>query len=262
MTDALLVATDARGVATVTLNRPEIHNAFDDRLIAELTGVLQRLEADARVRVVVLTGAGKSFSAGADLNWMKRMALYSEGENRRDALALATLMRTLDALNKPTLAQVQGAAIAGGCGLVACCDIALAAERASFAISEVRLGLIPAVISPYVVAAIGARAARRYFLSAESFDAREAERLGLVHGVFKADQLQLGVDQLCDLLVANGPAALAAAKRLIRDVARAPLDDALVAETARRIAEIRVGAEGREGIASFLEKRKPRWTPG
>lgn len=262
MTDALLVATDPRGVATITINRPEVHNAFDDQLIAELTRTLQRLEADRLVRVVVLTGAGKSFSAGADLNWMKRMAQYSQVENRRDADALAKLMRTLNELAKPTLAQVQGAAIAGGCGLVACCDIALAAERASFAISEVRLGLIPAVISPYVVAAIGQRAARRYFLTAEAFDAREAERLGLVQGVFKADQLQLAVDQICDLLVANGPAALSAAKRMIRDVARAPIDDALIAETARRIAEIRVGAEGREGIASFLEKRKPHWPLG
>lgn len=262
MTDTLLVATDARGVATVTLNRPEIHNAFDDTLIAELTAMLARLEADMRVRVVVLTGAGKSFSAGADLNWMKRMALYSQEENRRDAAAMAALMRTLDTLGKPTIAQVQGAAIAGGCGLVACCDIALAAERASFAISETRLGLIPAVISPYVVAAIGERNARRYFLTAESFDARAAEQLGLVHGVFKADQLQAGVDQLCDVLVANGPAAMRAAKDLIRLVARTKLDDALVAETARRIADIRAGAEGREGIASFLEKRRPQWTQG
>lgn len=262
MSDDLLIHLDRRGVATVTLNRPDLHNAFDDRLIAELTAALRGLEADPAVRVVVLAGAGKSFSAGADLNWMKRMALYSQDENRRDAEALALLMRTLNELDRPTIAVVQGAAIAGGCGLVACCDIALAAERATFAISEVRLGLIPAVISPYVVAAIGERNARRYFLTAESFDAREAERIGLVHGVFKADQLAIGVSQLCDILVANGPQALAAAKCMIRDVAHAPLDDTLVAETARRIAEIRVGAEGREGIASFLEKRKPGWTAG
>jgi methylglutaconyl-CoA hydratase len=230
MTDTLLIATDARGVATVTLNRPEIHNAFDDRLIAELTQTLERLESDSRVRVVVLTGAGKSFSAGADLNWMKRMALYSAEQNRRDAEALAKLMRTLDRLAKPTIAQVQGAAIAGGCGLVACCDVALASERATFAISEVRLGLIPAVISPYVVAAIGERNARRYFLTAEVFDARSAEQMGLVHGVFRVDPaaaaqtapdaLRTAVDQLCDVLIANGPAAMAAAKTMIRDVAR------------------------------------------
>jgi methylglutaconyl-CoA hydratase len=262
MGEALLIHLDSRGVATVTLNRPDLHNAFDDRLIAELTEALRGLQADPAVRLVVLTGAGKSFSAGADLNWMKRMALYSEAENRRDAEALALLMRTLNELDKPTIAVVQGAAIAGGCGLVACCDIALAAERASFAISEVRLGLIPAVISPYVVAAIGERAARRYFLTAESFDAREAERIGLVHGVFKAEHLAIAVSQLCDILVANGPQALAAAKRMIRRVARVPVDDALISETAHRIAEIRVGAEGREGIASFLEKRKPGWTSG
>jgi methylglutaconyl-CoA hydratase len=262
MTETLLVDIDRRGVATVVLNRPELHNAFDDRLIADLTQTLRRVEAEPAVRVVVLAGTGKSFSAGADLNWMKRMALYSEAENRRDAEALATLMRTLDQLAKPTIAAVHGAAIAGACGLVACCDIALAADRATFAISEVRLGLIPSVISPYVVAAIGERMARRYFLTAESFDAREAERIGLVHGVFKLDQLRLGVDQLCDVIVANGPQAVVAAKRMIRHVARAPIDDDLVAETARCIAEIRVGEEGREGIASFLEKRKPRWIAG
>jgi methylglutaconyl-CoA hydratase len=193
---------------------------------------------------------------------MKRMALYSEAENRRDAEALALLMRTLDELAKPTIAAVHGPAVAGGCGLVACCDIALAAERASFAISEVRLGLIPAVISPYVVTAIGVRNARRYFLTAESFDAREAERIGLVHGVVATDQLRPAVDRLADLIVANGPQALAAAKRMIRRVAHAPVDDALAAETAARIAEIRAGAEGREGIASFLEKRKPGWVAG
>jgi methylglutaconyl-CoA hydratase len=249
-------------VATVTLNRPALHNAFDDRLIADLAAALRALEADPAVRVVVLAGAGRSFSAGADLNWMKRMALYSEAENRRDAEALALLMRTLDELAKPTIAAVHGPAVAGGCGLVACCDIALAAERASFAISEVRLGLIPAVISPYVVTAIGVRNARRYFLTAESFDAREAERIGLVHGVVATDQLRPAVDRLADLIVANGPQALAAAKRMIRRVAHAPVDDALAAETAARIAEIRAGAEGREGIASFLEKRKPGWVAG
>ncbi len=262
MGDALLIGIDSRGVATVTLNRPALHNAFDDRLIADLTTTLRALEADPAVRAVVLAGAGRSFSAGADLNWMKRMALYSPAENRRDAEALALLMRTLDELAKPTIAAVHGAAVAGGCGLVACCDIALAAERASFAISEVRLGLIPAVISPYVVTAIGVRNARRYLLTAESFDAREAERIGLVHGVVASDQLRPAVDRLCDLLVANGPQALAAAKRMIRRVAHAPVDDALAAETAACIAEIRAGAEGREGIASFLEKRKPGWAAG
>jgi methylglutaconyl-CoA hydratase len=259
MTDTLIIEKDSRGVATLWLNRPEIHNAFDDALIAALTQQLKILDADQTVRVVVLAGKGKSFSAGADLNWMKRMALYSEAENRRDAEALATLMRTLDTLKKPTVARVHGAAIAGGCGLVACCDIALAAETASFAVSEAKLGLIPAVISPYMVAAMGARWARRYFLTAESFTAKEAERLGLVQGTFKADQLDFAVNQICDTLVANGPAALAACKELIRLVAHADVDDALAKETAARIARIRVSPEGREGIASFLEKRKPGW---
>jgi methylglutaconyl-CoA hydratase len=262
VSDPLLLDVGAAGVATITLNRPEVHNAFDDALIAALTLALRRVEADRRVRVVVLAAAGKSFCSGADLHWMKRMAAYSEAENRRDAEALATLMRTLDGLAKPTVAAVHGAAYAGGCGLVACCDVALAAERALFAITETRIGLIPAVISPYVVAAIGARQARRYFLTAESFDAREAERLGLVHGVFGADQLATGVRQVCELLAANGPQALAECKALIARVARAPLDDALVADTAQRIARIRVGAEGREGIAAFLEKRRPRWPGG
>jgi methylglutaconyl-CoA hydratase len=260
MAGALLLDVDDRGVATLTLNRPELHNAFDDALIAELTQTLRRVEADHRVRVVVLAASGKSFCAGADLNWMKRMARFSESENRRDAEALAALMKTLDRLAKPTVAAVQGAAYGGGCGLVACCDIALAADGAKFAMTETRIGLIPSVISPYVIAAIGERQARRYFLTAEAFDAREAERLGLVHGVFKADQLAIGVRQLCEVLLANGPAAVAEAKALIRRVARAPLDDALIAETASVIARLRVSAEGQEGLASFLEKRKPRWT--
>jgi len=262
MAAGLRIEAGEGGVARLVLDRPEIHNAFDDALIASLTEALLRVEADPGVRVVVLAGEGRSFSAGADLNWMKRMALYSEEENRRDADALARLMRTLDQLAKPTVAAVHGAAIAGGCGLVACCDVAIASERASFSVSEVRLGLIPAVIGPYVVGAIGQRAARRYVLTAETFDAREALRIGLVHAVVPADALAAEVDALCARIAANGPAAVAAAKRLLRDVARAPLDDALVAETARRIAAIRVSPEGREGIASFLEKRKPGWTAG
>ncbi len=259
MNQSLLVASDSRGVATITLNRPEIHNAFDDALIAELTSALSRLGRDPRVRVVVLAAAGKSFSAGADLNWMKRMATYGERDNRRDAEALATMLRTLDRLPKPTVARVQGAAYAGGCGLIAASDIALAAESAKFAITEARLGLIPAVISPYVVEAIGARWARRYFLTAETFEAREAERLGLVHGVFNDDQLDLAVTKVCDLLLANGPQALAACKDLIRRVGRGAIDEVMIADTAERIARIRVSDEGREGIASFLDKRKPNW---
>ncbi len=259
MADTLLLDTDVRGVATITLNRPEIHNAFDDKLIVDLTTLLKRVELDPKLRVVVLAANGKSFCAGADLNWMKRMATYGERENRRDAEQLATLMRTLDRLTKPTVAKVHGSAYAGGTGLIACCDVALAADTARFAITEVRIGLIPAVISPYLVQAIGARWARRYFLTAEAFDAREAERIGLVHGVFKLDQLDLAVNQICDILVANGPKALADSKDMLRLVARGPIDDAMIVETAARIARIRVTEEGREGIASFLEKRKPNW---
>lgn len=250
---------DGRGAATVWLNRPEVHNAFDDTLIATLTGELRRVDADEKVRVVVLAGRGKSFSAGADLGWMKRMAGYTEAENRRDAEALAELLRTLNFLGKPTIAAVQGNAYGGGVGLVACCDIAVAVEAASFALTEVRLGLTPATISPYVVAAIGERQARRYFLTAEAFNAHEAQRIGLVHQTCKPDELPLIVAQIIDSLVACGPAAQAAAKDLVRRVARAPVDAGMIADTARRIAEIRVSPEGREGIAAFLEKRKATW---
>ena len=250
---------DGRGAATVWLNRPEVHNAFDDTLIATLTEELRRVEADPKIRVVVLAGRGKSFSAGADLNWMKRMAGYSEAENRRDAEGLAELLRTLNFLRKPTIAAVQGNAYAGGVGLVACCDMVFAVEKASFALTETRLGLIPATIGPYVVAAIGERAARRYFLTAEAFTAAEARRIGLVHEVCKADQLPIVVAQVIDTLVACGPNALAAAKDLIWRVGSGAVDAAMIADTARRIAEIRVSPEGREGIASFLEKRKPQW---
>jgi methylglutaconyl-CoA hydratase len=250
---------DGRGAATVWLNRPEVHNAFDDTLIATLTEELRRVEADPKVRVVVLAGRGKSFSAGADLGWMKRMAGYTEAENRRDAEALAELLRTLNYLRKPTIAAVQGNAYGGGVGLVACCDIAIAVEAATFALTEVRLGLTPATISPYVVSAVGERQARRYFLTAEAFNAREAQRIGLVHQTCKPDDLPIIVAQIIDSLVACGPAAQAAAKDLIRRVGRGPVDAEMIADTARRIAEIRVTPEGREGIAAFLEKRKAAW---
>ncbi len=247
------------GVARVTLTRVHVHNAFNDLMIAELTRSLAGLESDRRVRVVVLAAQGHSFSAGADLTWMKRMAEYGEAENLEDARALARLMRRLDQLSKPTLALVQGPAFGGGVGLVACCDIALAAESASFCLSEVRLGLIPAAISPYVIAAMGERAARRYFLSAERFSAAEAHRLGLVHEVLPDEQLEARGQRLAEALLAGGPRALQAAKRLIPDVARRPLGEDLVEDTARRIAGLRSGKEAREGIAAFLEKRKPRW---
>ena len=257
---AILTHIDNRGVATLTMNRPELHNAFDDRLIAEFIDALRELDEDPDVRVVVLASSGKSFSAGADLNWMRRMADYSREQNLADAEELAELMRTLDTLSKPTIALVQGAAYGGGVGLVACCDIAIASARAVFCLSEVRLGLFPAVISPYVVAAIGPRASRRYFLSAETFDAGEALLLGLVHQVV-ADERELAdtAGRMVSQLLANSPGAMAGAKNLVAAVYGRHVDDALIADTAGRIADQRSSREGREGLSAFLEKRKPAW---
>jgi len=250
----------SEGIATIRMNRPEVHNAFDDVLIAALTAELRRLDELPEARVIVLAANGKSFSAGADLNWMRRMANYSREENLRDAMALAELMRTLDGIKKPTIARVQGAAFGGGVGLIACCDIAIASTEAGFSLSEVRLGLIPSVISPYVIAAIGEREARRYFLTAERFDAVEARRIGLVHEVVASGALDATVAKIAEHLLKGGPQAQAAAKKLIADVSRRPMDDDLSAETARRIAAIRVEKEGQEGLAAFFEKRPPAWT--
>jgi methylglutaconyl-CoA hydratase len=257
----ILTQIDNRGVAIITMNRPELHNAFDDVFISDMTSVLRELDDDPDVRVVVLAAKGKSFSAGADLNWMRRMAGYSREENLADAEGLAELMRTLDRLTKPTVARVQGAAYGGGVGLVACCDIAVAVARASFCLSEVKLGLIPATIAPYVLAAIGPRAARRYFLSAELFTADEAYRIGLVHQIVANEQeLASATDRMVAQLLANGPDAMTAAKELIAAVAGRQIDDALIADTAGRIADQRSSREGREGLAAFLEKRAPSWT--
>jgi len=256
----ILTAVREDGVATITLNRADVHNAFNDAVIAELTEELRRLGRDDAVRAVVLRAVGKSFSAGADLGWMQRMAGYGHDENLRDASALAELMRVLNFLPKPTIARVQGAAFGGGVGLVACCDIAIASEIASFSLSEVRLGLIPAVISPYVVAAIGERAARRYFLTAERFDAAEALRIGLVHQVVPPERLDSAVNVILMHLAEGGPNAQRAAKDLIFAVAHRPVDAGLIDDTAERIATIRASSEGQEGLAGFLEKRKPAWT--
>ena len=253
-----LEQVDDDGVAWVTLTRPEVHNAFDDTLIAELSAVLGGFASDERVRAVVLGAQGRSFSAGADLNWMQRMAGYSERENMDDARALAELMRRLYELPKPTLALVQGPTFGGGVGLVACCDIAIAAETANFCFSEVRLGLIPAAIGPYVIAAMGERATRRYFLTAETFSAREAMRFGLVHDVVPDEALRDIGRRVIKALLRGGPNAQVAAKDLILTISGRPLDD-LAEETAKRIARLRVSEEGREGIAAFLEKRKPGW---
>src|SRR5258706_9100655 len=246
----------------ITMNRPERHNAFDDALIQELTTALRAMEAEDAVRIVILSASGKSFSAGADLNWMKRMSGFSRDENERDAMQLGALMRTLAHLRKPTIARVQGAAYGGGVGLVACCDIAVAAQEATFALSEAKLGLIPAVISPYVIAAIGERAARRYFVTAERFDAAEAWRLGLVHELAATEgDLDEKVGLVVDALLACGPVAQREAKELIRAVAGRPVTSELIQDTAERIAKIRSSPEGREGVAAFLEKRRPSSVP-
>lgn len=255
----LLSEIDSDGRALVTLNRPEVHNAFDDALVVNLINELRHLEASDKVRVVLLTGSGKTFCAGADLAWMRRTAGYGRAENLADALGLAELMKTLDRLAKPTIALVQGPAYGGGVGLVACCDLAVAAPAARFRFSEVRLGLVPAVISPYVVTAIGARAARRYFLTAEEFDAAEARRLGLVHEVVEGNRLFERARSWSELLLQNGPRAMAAAKEMVRAVARGPVDEGMLAATAERIAELRASDEGREGMSAFLEKRRPGW---
>jgi methylglutaconyl-CoA hydratase len=259
MSEPLLVQT-RNAVATLTLNRPEIRNAFDDAQIERLTHALRAAEADAAVRVVVIAGNGPAFCAGADLNWMKRMAGYSYEQNLADAAALAEMLRTLDRMTKPTVARVHGPAFAGGTGLVAACDIAIGTPAAMFCLSEAKLGLSPATISPYVVRAMGARMARRYFLTAEVFDAEEAHRIGLLSALVPALELGTALEGVVKHLLAGGPRALAEIKDLIRAVGAGPVDDALIADTARRIAEIRVTEEGREGIASFLEKRKPAWT--
>ena len=249
------------GFALLSLARPDVHNAFDETLIAELTAALRALDADAAVRAVVLLGHGRSFCAGADLNWMKKMAGYGHAENLADAQALAAMLKTLNTLSKPTIARVHGAAYGGGVGLVACCDIAIAAQDATFALSEAKLGLIPATISPYVIEAIGARMARRYFLSAERFDAAEAYRIGLVHDIVLQGDLDSRINEVLGALVVAGPRAQAESKALIRAVASRPVDDSVIADTAARIARVRSTPEAKEGVAAFLGKRRAAWVP-
>jgi len=261
MSEILLVEQRDR-VAFVTLNRPQIRNAFDEALIADLARALGELDADASVRAVVLGGAGSAFCAGADLNWMKRMAGYGYEQNLADARALAAMLKTLDRMAKPTIARVHGPAFAGGVGLVAACDIAIGTPEAKFCLSEAKLGLSPATISPYVVRAMGERMARRYFLTAEVFDANEACRIGLLSSVSASEKLDADIGEILKHLTAGGPQALAKIKDLIRRVSSGSVDDAMIDDTAQRIAEIRVSAEGKEGIASFLDKRKPSWIPG
>jgi len=259
MAKSLLVEQQQQ-ILHLTLNRPECCNAFDDRLIAELIQALDHANSDTNIRAVVIKGNGKHFSAGADLNWMQRMANFSEADNTEDALQLATLMQRLDELNKPTIASVQGAAMGGATGLLCCCDIVVASHNSRFAFSEVKLGLIPAVISPYVVRTIGTRQARRYFLTAETINAETAQSIGLVHQLALEDELTDLTTQLIQQLLANGPKAIAAAKRLIRDVWQQAIDEPLITETAKRIATIRVSQEGQNGLHAFLTKQKPSWS--
>ncbi|MBC7573704.1 MAG: enoyl-CoA hydratase/isomerase family protein [Herminiimonas sp.] len=246
-------------VATVWLNRPDVRNAFNETTIAEVTAVFQALDADPLIRAVVLAARGPAFCAGADLNWMQKMAGYSHAENLADAAGLAAMLRAIHDCAKPVVARVQGDCYAGGMGLAAACDIVVAIDTANFCLSEVKLGLIPATISPYVIRAIGAQAARRYFLTAERFAAAEAQRIGMVHEVVTADRLDETVAGLPKALLAASPHAVTQAKRLVRDVAGQPMTDALVAETVARIADIRASEQGQEGVRAFLEKRKPSW---
>ena len=253
--------TERNAIAIVILNRPDVHNAFNAQVIAELTATFAALDADPAIRAVVIAGAGKSFCAGADLNWMKEMAGYSRAQNLADAQALAAMLRTLNAMTKPTIARVHGAAMGGGVGLVACCDIAIAAHEATFALSEAKLGLIPATISPYVIEAIGTRYARRYFLTAERFDAAEAYRIGLVHDIVQQAELDSRINEALGMLLSAGPNAQAECKTLIRSVSHRPIDAQVIAGTARHIADVRASPEGKEGIAAFLGKRKAAWVP-
>ncbi len=255
----VLVTVDGKGVATITLNRPEVHNAIDDEAIERLTRELRMLGDDEDVRVVILTARGPTFCAGADLNWMKRTAEFSESENLQDASAMAEMLLVLDTVPKPTIALVQGPAYAGGVGLVCACDIAIAARSASFAITEVRLGLIPSVISPFLINAIGESYARRYFLTGERISASEAERIGLVHEVVPDEALAVRGETFVKMLLQAGPTALTEAKALIAAVHGRPLDNEMFVDLANRIARVRVSDEGQEGMGAFLEKRKPRW---
>ena len=255
----MLEITKKEGIARVTLNRPELRNAFDDALIAQLKRAFLDVGNDPSIRVMVLAGNGPAFCAGADLNWMKRMAGYSYEQNLADAKGLAEMLATLDRMPKPTIARVHGPVFAGGTGLVAACDIAVGTPEAKMCLSEAKLGLSPATISPYVMRAMGEREARRYFLTAEVFDAQEALRIGMLSMLVPATALDTTIQELLKHLMAGGPEAHAKIKALIRSVAGRRPDDALVAETAKEIAEIRGSAEGKEGIASFLEKRKAAW---
>ncbi len=258
-TDKVLLSIDARGVATVTLNQPEIHNAFDDKLIIQLTDIFTSIGQNEDIRVMVLAAAGKSFSAGANLNWMRRMASYSYEQNLADANVLANMFFILNTIDKPTIARVQGAAFGGAVGLIACCDMAIGSKLSKFCLSEVKLGLAPATISPYVIDAIGARVARRYFTTAEVFSARRARRLGLLSEAVVEEELDSTIENLIEHILKNSPAAIRAAKELVFDVQNKPISEELLANTSKTIAELRVSEQGQEGLNAFLQKRRAKW---
>ena len=261
MTQALNVAVNDR-IARITLTRPEVRNAFNDEVIQQLKAAFESVGENSDVRAVVLAAEGPAFCAGADLNWMRRMADYTRDENLADAGQLAAMLKAIYECPKPTIAAVQGDVFAGGMGLVAACDMAVSVRTATYCLSEVKLGLIPATISPYVIRAMGARAAHRYFLTAERFSAEEAHRIGFVHELVDTDALDAKVAELAAALVSASPAAVRACKRLVQDVAEREIDEALIAATVEGIADIRASDEGREGVASFLQKRKPAWLAG
>lgn len=258
--ETILLEHDDRGVVRLTINRPEIRNAFDAVLIQDLAETLERIAGEEKARVLVLTGAGKAFSAGAEIGWMKRAGAQGDHDNFQDAMKLAGLMKRLDRMPMPTIARVNGAALGGGVGLTAACDMAVAVTDAVFAFSEVKLGIIPGAISPYALRAIGERAARRYFLTGERFGAEEALRIGLVHQMVSDEAaLDAAVDSLLDHITGSGPRAVRASKDLIRHVADKPIDDLLIRDTAQRISHTRATDEAKEGLSAFLEKRKPTW---
>jgi methylglutaconyl-CoA hydratase len=259
MAKTVLTRIDDDGNATVLLNRPEVHNAFDPEMVDALTDALEMLDGETNVRAIVLVGAGPSFSAGADIGHMKKSAKFSSKQNYEAALQTARMLHTLHTLEKPTIACIRGAVRGGGCGLVAACDIAVAARTATFRLSEVKLGIVPAMISPYVIAAMGERMAHRYMLTGEEFDAAEAYRIGFIHDIVEDEELNARVGSLLAHLYSSGPKAVVAVKQLIPFAAQAPIDERMIEETSRRIAEIRATAEAQEGLSAFLEKRKPAW---
>jgi len=257
--ETVLFNVDSQGIATVTLNNPDKHNAFDDVIIKQLTDIFNQISERTDINIMILASNGKNFSAGADLAWMKRMASYSYEDNLKDANALANMLKALNFLPQPTIAKIQGAAFGGAVGLASCCDIVIASTKASFCLSEVKLGLIPATISPYVVSAIGLKASRRYFQTAERFFADKAQQLGLVDEVVQPEYLDNEVNKMTNILLSNGTQAMRQAKKLAFDVAYQEIDESLLKDTSERIAAIRVSPEGQEGLAAFFEKRPPNW---